>query len=67
MYSRIYASNPVGVSGNYDRLPFSPYFLFKDLVTIYAFFVGLILFVSFLPNLLGDSENYVMKVCFSYC
>ena len=61
MYSRIcYASNPLGVSGNYDRLPFAPYFLFKDLITIFIFIFVLSLFVFFMPNYLGDSENYIM-------
>ena len=41
-------------------MPFAPYFLFKDLVTIFIFFFGLSLFVFFMPNVLGDSENYVM-------
>ena len=54
------SGNPLGVSGNYDRLPFSPYFLFKDLITIYIFIIVLCLFVFFMPNFLGDSENYVM-------
>lgn len=53
------SSNPLGVSGNYDRLPFAPYFLFKDLVTIFLFIIGLSSFVFFMPNVLGDSENYV--------
>lgn len=61
MYSRIlYASNPLGVSGNYDRLTFAPYFLFKDLITIFLFILVLSLFVFFMPNYLGDCENYVM-------
>ena len=54
------ASNPLGVPGYYDRMPFAPYFLFKDLVTIFIFLFGLSLFVFFMPNGLGDSENYVM-------
>jgi len=54
------SGNPLGVSGNYDRLPFAPYFLFKDLITIFIFIIILSLFVFFMPNLLGDSENYVM-------
>jgi len=54
------SSNPLGVSGNYDRLPFAPYFIFKDLITIFIFFIVLSLFVFFMPNVLGDSENYVM-------
>jgi ubiquinol-cytochrome c reductase cytochrome b subunit len=54
------SGNPLGISGTYDRLPFAPYFLFKDLVTIFIFIIGLSIFVFFMPNLLGDSENYVM-------
>lgn len=54
------SSNPLGVSGNYDRLPFAPYFLFKDLITIFIFIFVLSLFVFFMPNALGDSENYIM-------
>ena len=54
------SSNPLGVSGNYDRLPFAPYFIFKDLITIFIFILVLSVFVFFMPNVLGDSENYVM-------
>jgi ubiquinol-cytochrome c reductase cytochrome b subunit len=54
------SSNPLGISGNYDRIPFAPYYLFKDLVTIFLFIFVLSLFVFFMPNVLGDSENYVM-------
>ena len=54
------SGNPLGVSGNYDRLPFAPYFIFKDLITIFLFIVVLSIFVFFMPNVLGDSENYVM-------
>ena len=54
------SGNPLGVSGNYDRLAFAPYFIFKDLITIYIFILVLSVFVFFMPNFLGDSENYVM-------
>ena len=54
------SGNPLGVSGNYDRLPFAPYFIFKDLITIFIFILVLSVFVFFMPNFLGDSENYVM-------
>ena len=54
------SSNPLGVSGNYDRLTFAPYYLFKDLITIFIFIFGLGLLVFFMPNLLGDSDNYIM-------
>ena len=54
------SGNPLGVSGNYDRLPFAPYFIFKDLITIFLFIIVVSIFVFFMPNVLGDSENYVM-------
>jgi ubiquinol-cytochrome c reductase cytochrome b subunit len=54
------SGNPLGISANYDRLPFAPYFLFKDLITIFIFIIILSVLVFFMPNVLGDSENYVM-------
>jgi ubiquinol-cytochrome c reductase cytochrome b subunit len=54
------SGNPLGVSGTYDRIPFAPYYLFKDLITIFIFIFVLSLFVFFMPNVLGDSENYIM-------
>jgi ubiquinol-cytochrome c reductase cytochrome b subunit len=60
MHDTVGSGNPLGISGNYDRLPFAPYFIFKDLVTIFIFFIVLSIFVFFMPNVLGDSENYVM-------
>jgi len=59
--SNYYASNPLGVSGNYDRITFAPYYLFKDLLTIFIFIFGLSLFVFFAPNVLGDSDNYIIR------
>jgi ubiquinol-cytochrome c reductase cytochrome b subunit len=54
------SSNPLGVSGNYDRITFAPYYLFKDLITIFIFIFVLSIFVFFMPNVLGDSDNYIM-------
>lgn len=54
------ASNPLGVPGYYDRVPFAPYYLFKDLITIFIFMFVLSIFVFFMPNVLGDSDNYIM-------
>lgn len=54
------SGNPLGVSGNYDRLPFAPYYIFKDLITIFIFILVLSTLVFYMPNLLGDSENYVV-------
>ena len=60
MYSRNdYASNPLGVTGNIDRLPFHPYFTFKDFVTVFLFLLALSIFVFYYPNVLGHSDNYI--------
>nr|QGA74353.1 apocytochrome b [Monilinia fructicola] len=45
------SGNPLGISGNYDRLAFAPYFLFKDLITIFLFIIILSIFVFFMPNI----------------
>ena len=54
------SNNPLGISSNYDKIAFHPYFIFKDLITIFIFMWVLSLLVFFVPNVLGDSENYVM-------
>jgi quinol-cytochrome oxidoreductase complex cytochrome b subunit len=48
------SSNPNGHSGNSDRLAMHPYFTFKDLVTIFLFFLALSIIVCYYPNLLGQ-------------
>jgi ubiquinol-cytochrome c reductase cytochrome b subunit len=54
------SSNPLGITGNLDRVTFSPYFTFKDLITIFILIFVLSVFVALMPNVLGDSENYIM-------
>jgi len=53
------SNNPNGVTSHGDRIAMHPYFLFKDLVTIFAFFLVLSVIVFFYPNLLGHSDNYI--------
>nr|YP_009517267.1 apocytochrome b [Tephrocybe rancida]AYE93159.1 apocytochrome b [Tephrocybe rancida] len=53
------SNNPNGVTSNGDRYAMHPYFIFKDLVTIFAFFLVLSVIVFFYPNLLGHSDNYI--------
>jgi heme/copper-type cytochrome/quinol oxidase subunit 2/uncharacterized membrane protein len=60
LHEKAGSGNPLGVTASYDRLAFAPYFVFKDLITIFLFILVLSLFVFFMPNKLGDSENYVM-------
>jgi ubiquinol-cytochrome c reductase cytochrome b subunit len=53
------SGNPLGADSSNDRLPISPYFLFKDAVTALFFLLILMGLVSFAPNWLGHSDNYV--------
>jgi ubiquinol-cytochrome c reductase cytochrome b subunit len=53
------SSNPLGVSSNADKLPMHPYFLFKDLVTIFLFFLILATVIFYMPNAMGHSDNYI--------
>ena len=53
------SSNPLGPIGNDDRLPFHPYFVFKDLVTVLLFLLVLSIMVFYYPNVLGHSDNYI--------
>jgi ubiquinol-cytochrome c reductase cytochrome b subunit len=60
LHDKAGSGNPIGINNLYDRVTFSPYYTFKDLITIFAFILGLSIFVCFMPNVLGDSDNYIM-------
>jgi len=53
------SGNPNGISSNGDRYSIHPYWMFKDLITIFAFFLVLSVIIFFFPNLLGHSDNYI--------
>ena len=53
------SSNPIGTTGNADRTPFHPYFSFKDLVTVFLFFIIFSAIIFFVPDKLGHSDNYI--------
>jgi ubiquinol-cytochrome c reductase cytochrome b subunit len=53
------SNNPNGISSNGDRYAIHPYYMFKDLITIFFFFLALSVLVFYYPNLLGHSDNYV--------
>nr|YP_009129952.1 apocytochrome b [Ganoderma meredithae]AJT57347.1 apocytochrome b [Ganoderma meredithae] len=53
------SNNPNGISGSGDRYAFHPYFVFKDLVTVFLFFLVLSIMVFYYPNFLGHSDNYI--------
>ena len=53
------SGNPLGLTSNSDRLPMHPYFLLKDGVTVVALLFITALLIAFIPNALGDSDNYI--------
>lgn len=53
------SSNPLGISSNLDKTQMHPYFMFKDLVTIFVFLLVLSIIVTQYPNLMGHSDNYI--------
>nr|AWA82078.1 apocytochrome b [Laetiporus sulphureus] len=53
------SNNPNGVGSNSDRYAMHPYFTFKDLVTLFFFFLVLSIFVFYFPNTLGHPDNWI--------
>ncbi len=55
------SNNPLGIDVKtpQDTLPFHPYYTAKDSVGICVYLVVFALLVFFLPNLLGDPDNYI--------
>jgi ubiquinol-cytochrome c reductase cytochrome b subunit len=49
----------MGTTSNTDRAAFHPYFTFKDLVTIYLFFIVFTSIIFYAPDKLGHSDNYI--------
>nr|UZT26971.1 cytochrome b [Euwallacea fornicatus] len=52
------SNNPIGCSSNIDKLPFHPYFTFKDLVGMLVLMSSLIILSLQAPYLLGDPDNF---------
>jgi len=48
-------SNPLGITTNVDKLPFHPYFIFKDVFGFVLVIIALTVFVGWYPNILGHS------------
>jgi ubiquinol-cytochrome c reductase cytochrome b subunit len=50
--------NPLGVPRISNKLPFHPYFVYKDVLGFIIFFFFFTLLVLLEPYLLGDPENF---------
>nr|ADW41388.1 cytochrome b [Drosophila flavomontana] len=53
------SNNPIGVNSNSDKIPFHPYFTYKDIVGFIIMILLLISLILINPNLLGDPDNFI--------
>nr|AEF79910.1 cytochrome b [Takydromus septentrionalis] len=52
------SNNPTGLNSNTDKIPFHPYYTYKDLLGGLLMMSSLLLLALISPNLLGDPENF---------
>lgn len=53
------SNSPIGINPNSDKIPFHTYFTTKDAYGFILLFILLTVLVFYLPNFLGDPENYI--------
>nr|QXU75552.1 cytochrome b [Squalus blainville] len=53
------SNNPMGLNSDMDKISFHPYFSYKDILGFFLMIILLALLALFLPNLLGDAENFI--------
>nr|QOL01035.1 cytochrome b [Omocestus petraeus] len=53
------SNNPIGLNSNIDKIPFHPYFTFKDSITFVIMTSVLIFLCLINPYMLGDPDNFV--------
>nr|QKV48870.1 cytochrome b [Epicauta ruficeps] len=52
------SNNPLGTNSNMDKIPFHPYFSFKDLLSLILMVISLTMLSLLHPYLLGDPDNF---------
>nr|ADD96755.1 cytochrome b [Crenicichla punctata] len=52
------SSNPTGLNSDTDKIPFHPYYSFKDVLGFAVLLMALTALALFSPNLLGDPDNF---------
>nr|UPM56591.1 apocytochrome b [Megalurothrips usitatus] len=52
------SNNPLGIFSKSFKIPFTPFFVFKDLMGFLLFFMTLIFIITFFPYYLGDPDNF---------
>nr|YP_009515646.1 cytochrome b [Nannophya pygmaea]ATL58834.1 cytochrome b [Nannophya pygmaea] len=53
------SNNPIGVNSDSDKIPFHPYFSWKDIVGFLVMIMMLVMLSLINPYLLGDPDNFI--------
>ncbi|YP_009235830.1 cytochrome b (mitochondrion) [Bactrocera latifrons] len=53
------SNNPIGLNSNIDKIPFHPYFSYKDIVGFIIMIASLVILTLTNPYLLGDPDNFI--------
>nr|YP_009453527.1 cytochrome b [Ectropis obliqua]ARR28327.1 cytochrome b [Ectropis obliqua] len=53
------SNNPLGINSNLDKIPFHPFFTYKDLIGFILLLFLLIMLTLINPNMLGDPDNFI--------
>nr|YP_009166376.1 cytochrome b [Jankowskia athleta]ALB36923.1 cytochrome b [Jankowskia athleta] len=53
------SNNPLGLNSNLDKIPFHPFFTYKDLIGAILLLFFLIMLTLINPNMLGDPDNFI--------
>nr|YP_010586522.1 cytochrome b [Pseudostenophylax fumosus]UZZ44323.1 cytochrome b [Pseudostenophylax fumosus] len=53
------SSNPLSINNNIDKIPFHPFFSFKDLVGFFLMIIILTLISLYKPFMLSDPDNFI--------
>nr|YP_009347399.1 cytochrome b [Aporia hippia]APU93507.1 cytochrome b [Aporia hippia] len=53
------SNNPLGINSNLDKIPFHPYFTFKDLIGFIIILFIMIMLTLTNPYMMGDPDNFI--------
>ncbi len=53
------SNNPLGINRNFDKIPFHPYYSYKDIFGFIVILIFLTLLTLIAPYMLGDPDNFI--------
>nr|YP_010708607.1 cytochrome b [Silvatares holzenthali]WCR50267.1 cytochrome b [Silvatares holzenthali] len=54
------SSNPLSVNNNIEKIPFHPFFTFKDIMGAFTMIFLILIIVIYKPYMLSDPDNFIM-------